>query len=156
MIAANAGLILTVIFWGSLVPVLADLLQRWDPYLLSVLRYGMAVPFLLILRWCLEPGPLFQAGVRLSSVAAAGALLAAFATLYTIGVAHCNPITAAVLSACSPVISGIVEWIGTRIAPRWSFILSLPLTISGALLGTFEFHSEDNEKEEKIYSKKTL
>lgn len=145
MIVANAGLILTVIFWGSLVPVLADLLQRWDPYLLSVLRYGMAVPFLLFLRWCLEPGPLFQPGANLPGMIAAGVLLAAFATLYTIGVAHSNPITAAVLSACSPVIAGVVEWIGTRIVPRWSFILALPLTISGALLGTLEFHSEDNE-----------
>jgi drug/metabolite transporter (DMT)-like permease len=145
MLAANAGLTLTVIFWGSLVPVLADLLQRWDPYLLSVLRYGMAVPILLILRRCLEPGPLFQAGDNLPSMVAAGFLLAAFATLYTVGVAHSNPITAAVLSACSPVIAGVVEWIGTKIALRWSFILALPLTISGALLGTLDFHSENIE-----------
>ena len=142
MFAANAGLTLTVIFWGSLVPVLADRLQRWDPYFLSVVRYGIAVPFLLFLRWWLEPGPLFQSGVNLPSMAAAGVLLAAFATLYTIGVANSNPITAAVLSACSPIIAGVVEWIGTRIVPRWSFILALPLTISGALLGTLEFHSE--------------
>ncbi|MEW6267390.1 MAG: DMT family transporter [Thermodesulfobacteriota bacterium] len=138
MLWANAGLLLTIVFWGSLIPVLADMLQKWDPYFISVWRYGLAIPVLEVLRRIMEPGPLLPPDVRLGRLWGAGALLAAFATFYTVGVAHSNPITAAVLSACSPVIAGLVEWAGTRVPPHWSLLMAVPLTISGAIIGSVE------------------
>lgn len=136
--AANLGLFLTAIFWGSLVPILSSLLERWDPYFLSALRYGLPVPIFLVLVWIREPGPLIPPGTSLRRLLALGGALAAFSTLYTVGVAHANPITAAIVSACSPIVAGIVAWIGTRTPPQRTLYLAVPLAVAGGVLSTLD------------------
>ena len=139
MLGANAGLFVAVVFWGALVPVLADLLKRWDPYFVSVCRYGLAVPFLLLLCRSFEPGPAKPARPRLFRIAGSGTFLAGFSTFYTIGVAHSNVIAVAILSACSPVIASLVEWVGTGNRPHRTVLFAIPLTLTGALLGSVQF-----------------
>ena len=133
---ANAGLLLTSVFWGAVVPVLSNLLGRWDPYLLSLVRYGIAVPIFWALRWLLEPGPLLPPGIAPVRFVLSGGFIAGFVILYTLGIARSNPITAAVLSACSPLIAALVEWAGTRAPPQRALLFAIPLTVGGAVLGT--------------------
>ena len=41
MIAANLGLLLTMIAWGSMIPALNLLLATWDPWFLAAVRYAV-------------------------------------------------------------------------------------------------------------------
>jgi drug/metabolite transporter (DMT)-like permease len=43
-----------MIAWGSQVPITYALLARWDPLTLSVLRYALAVPVILLVLWLRE------------------------------------------------------------------------------------------------------
>ena len=55
MIAANLGLLVTMVALGSLIPVLNHLLPTWDPYFLSAARYALAAPIFVLLLLVLEP-----------------------------------------------------------------------------------------------------
>lgn len=39
MLVANLGLFLTVIAWGSMAPVVNELLKEWDPITLAAARF---------------------------------------------------------------------------------------------------------------------
>ncbi len=97
------GLLLLALLWGTMVPTVAHLLQRWDPYFLAAFRYIGALPFMWVALSLLERRqPHDSAAVsvdggdwRIWPLGIIG--IGCYATLYTIGVYHCNPITAAIL-----------------------------------------------------------
>src|SRR5450432_3790518 len=111
-LAANLGLLATTAAWGTMIPVLNLLLPRWDGFFLAAARYGLALPFLLAALKLREPGRLLPAGVPRWRILVLGAVgIGAFAPLFTLGVAHANPVTAAILSASGPVIALFVAWL---------------------------------------------
>ena len=44
MLRANLGLLVTVLAWGSMIPCVNAMVPRWDPFLLTSLRYVIAGP----------------------------------------------------------------------------------------------------------------
>ncbi len=113
MIAANLGLLLTMLIWGAFIPALNLAFDRWDPWSLAAIRYWIALPLLALLMRLGGSGPLIPVGVNWRRVALVGGLgFGGFGGLYTLGVAHANPITAAILSAAGPVIAAVVVHFG--------------------------------------------
>ena len=49
MLAANLGMLLVALSWGTMIPSMKHLLLGWDPYFLALARYGLAVPPMLVL-----------------------------------------------------------------------------------------------------------
>jgi len=139
VLAANLGLIVTVAMWGAQVPVLHDLTTRWSPFFLSLLRYLAAVPVFLVLVLLFEGMPSAAPRVAPWRLALLGGAIALFSLLYTFGVANSNPITAAVISATSPVIASLVAWLALRVKPGRAVWLALLLVVPGGLLAMVDW-----------------
>jgi drug/metabolite transporter (DMT)-like permease len=141
-LAGTAGLLLLAILWGTMVPTITHLLKTWDPLFLAALRYLGGGPALLPALWLIRPAP----GVRKAGPVAPWRLgllgiigISAYAGLYTLGVAHSNPVTAAILSAASPAVATITDRVifGRRLDRR--MIPGLLLAMCGCVLATVDF-----------------
>ena len=145
MIAANLGLLLTMLIWGAFIPALNLVFDRWDPWSLAAIRYWIALPLLGLVIRLSAPGTLLPSGTNWRKVALIGGLgFGGFGGLYTIGVAHANPITAAILSAAGPVVAALVARFGYG-APLASFTKgALVLAFVGGLLAMVDWHAAGN------------
>lgn len=132
--SATLGLLATALTWGTMVPFVAALLPYFDPYLLSVLRYFLALPLLLVLVVILERQNPFDRQLDWKRLAALGAAMSGFATFYTLGILYSDPLTAAVVLSVSPIVAALLTrvMVGTRLTR--SLIVAIVLSVSGALL----------------------
>lgn len=140
MLWANAGLIVTVIAWGSTAPVVHELLKTWDPLVLTAARFVLTAPvFLIWLR--LAEGSIGRgsAGLPWRPVIVLSLLLGGFATIYTIGIRFANPITVAIIGSAGPVAAGVIDWLLTgRRIPR-TVLTAIPLAVAGGAVATADF-----------------
>ena len=60
------------------------------------------------------------------------------APLYTLGIQHSNPVTAAILSASSPVVTAFVGWVAYRLPVPRHMIPGILLTILGCAYATYD------------------
>ncbi len=136
----NLVLVAVACAWGTMIPVIAHLSQTWDPFFLGALRYVGGVPLLYLALWLSEgfARPAVRPAVWRAMIP--GWLgLAAFAFIYTIGIAHSNPVIAAVLGAANPVIAATVGGIvfgvpfDRRLAP------AVILAVIGCALATIDW-----------------
>src|SRR6185369_13319163 len=141
-LAGTAGLVLLAILWGTMVPTIAHLLKTWDPLFLAALRYLGGGPALLPVLWLMRPAAGTQAARpvapwRLGLLGIIG--VGAYAGLYTLGVAHSSPVTAAILSAAAPAVATVTDRVifGRRLDRR--MIPGLVLAMCGCVLATVNF-----------------
>src|SRR4051812_1672768 len=144
--AGTAGLLLLAILWGTMVPTIGHLLKTWDPLFLAAVRYLGGGPALLPVLWLMRPAPGTQTTRPAAAPVAAWRLgllgiigISAYAGLYTFGVAHANPVTAAILSAASPAVATVTDRVifGRRLDRR--MLPGLLLAICGCVLATVDF-----------------
>lgn len=131
---ATVVLLLAALIWGSMIPVLSVLTQRYDPWLLSWLRYVLGMPVLWIAvmfssRPVLSPAPL-----RAGRLLKLGAAMTVFSVLYTFGVAHSHPATAAIVLMCGPITATILSrvMLGSTMPP--GFLSTLALVVGGGVV----------------------
>jgi drug/metabolite transporter (DMT)-like permease len=102
----HAGAVLGTALWGTMIPIIDLLLAAADPYTLSAVRYALCG--VILLAWlALKSGPRWLAALPWGRIALLGLAMAAFVTLYTLGVAYSDPVTAIVVGATGPVISAL-------------------------------------------------
>jgi drug/metabolite transporter (DMT)-like permease len=144
--AGTAGLILLAALWGTMVPTISHLLKTWDPLFLAAVRYLGGGPALLPILLLFGRG-----GGRSARPVAVGRLLflgavgiGGYAGLYTFGVAHANPVTAAILSAASPAVATLTDRVifGRRLDRR--MLPGLSLAILGCIFATVDFSRAGN------------
>jgi len=135
---ANIGLVVTAFAWGSQIPVLNELFHRWDPYFLAAVRYVLAVPVLLLILALIEPSPGMLRSLRSWRLWVLGLALALFVPIYTLGVAHANPNTAAILGSTGPVVAAFVAWAGFRMPMERAMAPSIVLAMAGGVLATYD------------------
>jgi drug/metabolite transporter (DMT)-like permease len=141
MFAANVGMLLCAVTWGSIIPALDYLMQHWDPYFLAAARYTLAAPILLLLLKLIEgqlPWFAGQPAWRWWVLGAAGVGL--FAPLFTVGLQHADPITVAILGSTSPAITAIVGWVAFRLPMPGRMIPGILLAIAGCAYATYDPH----------------
>lgn len=132
---AIAGLLVATFFWGSMLPALALLLRRYDPFLLQFLRYGLAVPVLVALVLLLERRWPFSRDLPWLKVTLLGSIgMGAFASGYTFGVLFANPVSAAVVSNFGPLIAAIMARVMERTPFPRGLGLALVLAIGGGVV----------------------
>lgn len=134
MLAASAGLMGCCLIWGSMTPILKELTEVMDLWLLSALRYVLGLP-VLWLAWILatrprnDPRPL--SAIQLAKL---GLAMSAFSVLFTFGVRHSHPVTAAIVLNTGPVIATVMAWLLLRARPASGFGIALSLSLLGAAL----------------------
>jgi drug/metabolite transporter (DMT)-like permease len=137
VLAANAALLLTQVFWGSQIPVMTVLLATWSAFELSVFRFAVALPlFLAALIWERARAPAAPT-VPLGRVILLGILGAAcFNLIYTLGVHHAGSIGAAVVASMSPLVAAAIMWAWRGQRPGPGASLALACAIAGGLLAS--------------------
>ena len=129
-----AGLSVTVVMWGTMVPFIAALLTVMDPWLLSALRYGLAVPFLAAMLWLLERRWLFSSNYDWKRMFALGAGMAGFSTFYALGILYSDPVTAAIVLTTNPVVAAVLSRIMYNAGLPKGFVLALALAVCGGVI----------------------
>jgi drug/metabolite transporter (DMT)-like permease len=135
---ANIGLLVAAFGWGAQIPVLNELLLRWDAYFLAAARYVFAVPPLLAILAVLEPGSAILRPLRDGRVWLLGLALGVFVPLYTLGVAHADPNTAAIVSSTGPAVAAVVGWGCFGLPFDRSMVPAILLATAGGVLATYD------------------
>ena len=134
---ANIGLLVAAFAWGSQIPVLNELFGRWDPYFLAAARYVLAVPPLLAILVVLEPGGAILRPLRGGRIWLLGLALGLFVPLYTLGVAHADPNTAAIVGSTGPAVAAIVGWACFGLPFDRRMVPAIVLAMAGGILATY-------------------
>jgi drug/metabolite transporter (DMT)-like permease len=132
--------------WGTVIPVLTHLSERWDAYFLSASRYILAAPLLYAALFFAEGFARPAARPALWRVLATGWLgLASFAFLFTIGVTHANPVIAAVLAAANPIVAALVARLFFGQPIDRAMMPSIALAFVGCALATINWRQGELE-----------
>src|SRR6185312_16353725 len=134
---ANIGLLVAAFGWGSQIPILNELFARWDPYFLAAARYVLAVPLLLAILVLLEPSGAILRPLRDRRVWLLGLALGAFVPLYTLGIAHADPNTAAIVGSTGPAVAAIVGWACFGLPFDRRMVPAIVLAMAGGILATY-------------------
>src|SRR5215470_8074163 len=135
---ANIGLLIAAFGWGAQIPVLNELLARWDPYFLGAARYALAVPLLLAILAAIEPSAAILRPLRDGRVWLLGLALGAFVPLYTLGIAHADPNTAAIVSSTGPAVAEIMGRTCFGLPFDRSMVPAIVLATAGGVLATYD------------------
>ena len=135
---ANAALMVTVLLWGSMLPVMDVLLRQYDPFTLNVARYLMAIPLSLAILRLAETGPLLPRGVSVLRIAWLGGGIAGFILLFSFGIAYSDTLTAIAIMAAAPVVSNLVARFGFGEAPASGIVPALAASVIGGMLAMLD------------------
>ncbi len=140
------ALLFVVLAWGTPVPFISLLLERWDPLQVALARYLPALPLLFaLLYWREGRGPALprSPGANWRSLAELGLAMAGFSLFFTLGLSATHPVTAAILAAASPIFGGLLDRLlyGQRLAPGLG--LAILLSVAGAALVGLDFDRLD-------------
>jgi drug/metabolite transporter (DMT)-like permease len=134
LLAASAGLMGCCLIWGAMPPVLKELTEVMDLWLLSALRYVLGLP-VLWLAWALAMRPRnHPRALEAGQLAALGLAMTVFSVLFTFGVRHSHPVTAAIVLNTGPVIATGMAWLMLHAKPAPGFPIALSLSLAGAVL----------------------
>jgi drug/metabolite transporter (DMT)-like permease len=136
----NLALIAVACAWGTMIPVISYLSQTWDPFFLGAVRYVGGVPLLYAALWLTEgfARPAVRPAVWRALVPG-WVGLAGFAFIFTIGVAHSNPVIAAVLGAANPVIAAVIGGVFFRIPFDRRLTPAVILAVVGCALASIDW-----------------
>jgi drug/metabolite transporter (DMT)-like permease len=128
----TAGYLFASVLWGLNIPLSAALLQHFDPFWVSPLRYVVAALLLGgMLAATLGPRQL-RSPIPLWRVAVLSLCVAGFLVLYNLGLYRTHPMTVAAISAGSPVYVAVVSRLMTGARLERGFWGATVLTLLGA------------------------
>jgi drug/metabolite transporter (DMT)-like permease len=131
---ATLVLLLAALIWGSMIPVLGTLAHHYDKWLLSWLRYVLGMPVLWVAVLAFPRSGTAPRPLQWSQLLQLGGAMTVFSVLYTFGVAHAHPATAAIVLMCSPITATLLSrlMLGTVTPP--GFVLALTLVVAGGVM----------------------
>lgn len=107
---ASTGLIATALLWGAMIPMTYALATRHlDPYFVSAIRYLIPAPLLFGLALAYDRRSPFAAPVPWGRVFPLGFGMALFSICYTVGVMLSDPVRAAIVMSCSPLVAALLS-----------------------------------------------
>lgn len=135
---ANAALMITVLLWGSMLPVLDVLLRQYDPFTLNAARYVLAIPLSLTMLRMAEAGPFLPRGVSVWRLLWLGGGIAGFVTFFNFGIIYSDTVTAIAIMAAGPVVANLVARFGFGEAPAPGIMLALAASFAGGVLAMLD------------------
>ncbi len=131
-LVGTAGYLFAAVLWGLNLPLSAALLQHFDPFWVSPLRYVVA-SLLLGAMVLASLGPQrLRSPIPLWRVAVLSLCVAGFLVLYNLGLFRTHPMTVAAISAGSPVYVAVVSRLMTGARLERGFWGATLLTLIGA------------------------
>src|SRR5262249_20249320 len=125
--------------WGTMIPSMNHLLLGFDPYFLALERYGLSVPPMLLVLRLSERGISWYAGFEPWRWWLLGAIgIGLFPPMFTVGIAHCGPIIAAILTSTSPAVTAIIGRLCFGLPIPRRMVPGILLTIVGCAFATYD------------------
>lgn len=138
-VGARLGVLVAILLWASQYPMTHDLGQRWDPYIMLLIRFTAAG----ILFYGLEK---FWADRRVAlrsptfaEKALIGGAFAVFGVFFTVGLTIGNPVTVSAVAAIAPISASFVAWAIEAKRPTAGILLALVLAVPGGVLASVDF-----------------
>lgn len=130
----TGGYLFASVLWGLNLPLAAALLQHFDPFWVSLLRYLVAT-VLLGAMVLVSAGPAqLRSPIALWRVAVLSLCVTGFLVLYNLGLFRTHPMTVAALSAGSPVYVAVMSRLMTGARLERGFWGATALTLVGAAI----------------------
>ncbi len=108
-LVGTGGYLFACLLWGLNLPLSAALLQHFDPFWVSPLRYVVATLLLGAMVLATAGPAQLRCPIPLWRVAVLSLCVAGFLVLYNLGLFHTHPMTVAAISAGSPVYVAVVS-----------------------------------------------
>jgi drug/metabolite transporter (DMT)-like permease len=127
--------LIAALSWGAMFPIAASALHRVDPFPLTAIRYGVAVPVFLALLVAAEGRRALRTegrGLELFVLGSVG--FAGFNLLSYLGLEHTRPQDAALIVASQPLITVLVLWLTAKRAPAKATLGAMALALLGVAL----------------------
>jgi drug/metabolite transporter (DMT)-like permease len=121
--------------WGAMFPIAAAALRHVDPYHLTTIRYGLAVPIFLALLAAVEGRAALRPDGRALELFALGTVgFAGFNLLGYVGLEHTRPQEGSLVAALMPLLTVLATWLLTRRAPSRATLGAIALAFAGVAL----------------------
>ena len=131
-LVGTLGYLIASVLWGLNLPLSAALLQHFDPFWISPLRYAVAAVLLGGLLAASRGVRQLRSPIPLWRIAVLSLCVASFLVLYNLGLYRTHPMTVAALSAGSPVYVAVVSRLMTGARLERGFWGATALTLVGA------------------------
>lgn len=131
---ATLVLLFAALIWGSMIPILAALAEQYDKWLLSWSRYILGLPVLWLAVWWSAPPAASPRPINWQRLLRLGAAMSAFSVLYTFGVAHSHPATAAIVLMCGPIWATMLSRVMLGATTPPGFVLTLAIVVAGGIV----------------------
>ncbi|HMO47646.1 MAG TPA: DMT family transporter [Rubrivivax sp.] len=131
-LTGTLGYLAACLLFGLNLPLSAALLQTFDPFWVSPLRYVVAAALLGVLLLASAGARQLRTPIPLWRVAVLSFYVAAFLVLYNLGLYRTHPMTVAAVSAGSPVYVALVSRLMTGARLERGFWGATVLTLLGA------------------------
>jgi drug/metabolite transporter (DMT)-like permease len=121
--------------WGAMFPIAAAALHHVDPYHLTAIRYGLAVPIFLALLAAREGWAALKPDGRELELFLLGSVgFAGFNLLGYVGIEHTQPQEASLVAALMPLLTVVATWALTRRSPSRTTMAGIALAFAGVAL----------------------
>jgi len=141
LLIANLGLVLTLITWGTMTPIVNELLKTWDPVMLVAARFIVTAAVFLIWLRLSEGGFLGRGLIPWRQVLILGGILATFCILVTVAIRFSNPINIAVIGAAGPISASLIDRLVTGRNPPPAVLSAIPLVFVGGIVADVDFEA---------------
>src|SRR3954452_17914626 len=127
--------LIAALAWGAMFPIAASALHRVDPFPLTAIRYGVAVPVFLALLVAAEGrGALRTEGRGLELFVLGSIGFAGFNLLSYLGLEHTRPQDAALIVAAQPLLMVLAMSLAYKQAPARATLAAMGLALLGVAL----------------------
>jgi drug/metabolite transporter (DMT)-like permease len=127
--------LIAALAWGAMFPIASVALEHVDPFVLTAIRYGVAVAIFLILLRVIEGPKVLRPDGRARELFILGSLgFAGFNLLGYAGLERTHPQNAALIVALQPLITAVGLWLTTRHLPPRSTFIAMAVALLGVTL----------------------
>jgi drug/metabolite transporter (DMT)-like permease len=127
--------LIATLTWGAMFPIAAAALHHIDPYHLTAIRYGLAVPVLLALLAAVEGRKALRPDGHALELFLFGTIgFAGFNLLGYVGIEHTRPQEASLVAALMPLLTVLATWWLTRRAPSRATLGAMAVAFAGVAL----------------------
>src|SRR3954451_24308104 len=121
--------------WGAMFPIAASALHHVDPFPLTAIRYGIAVPVFLGLLIAVEGRKALDTEGRGAELFILGSIgFAGFNLLSYVGLEHTRPQDAALIVASQPLLMVLALWLAYRQVPARATVTAMAAALLGVAL----------------------
>jgi drug/metabolite transporter (DMT)-like permease len=127
--------VVAALAWGAMFPIAASAMHHIDPFPLTAIRYGIAVPVFLALLLAAEGRKALRTdgrGLELFVLGSVG--FAGFNLLSYLGLESTRPQDAALIVAAQPLITVLVLWLTARQTPAKATLAAMAVALLGVAL----------------------